>query len=445
MIPVLTKALQDTQNHVTKLEQELQAAKTFETENAILRKRITELQGGLTVKKEENVDSTIALFDTGVGRAKESSELTKIKVELKEEQEKTQHLQTELQELQEENRRLRTEQQKSQQKQGELTGTNDELRANIGALQEKYNNAKMKRKETRREMQELQGKIKSLERLFADAQAQESQPTTMLAKIQTRLQYLPLIPSTTRRLVNGPRLNSNVDILSYLKLAAPKIQWSEKHFFFFPRSISMHCGSNQHYLTCSPVTETIPGTEFVVRSPYECLDGQAREFFTTRAGFATYAGIYKCLRMDEFTPNGMALPTGLPAKSVAYEASLENAKKPKPGFPSQHDLQKMYESGKLKVEFTIFQCIGYNQSLADSLIQYDKNQERGWKRSWEDAVGPQAGPVDSPNNAVKIKKIASPEPPSTKRRKTGGESVEKVAASDPDSDAEDTTSESDED
>ncbi|KAF5371058.1 hypothetical protein D9757_010311 [Collybiopsis confluens] len=374
MAIILARALEDSQNRVVKLGQELRAAKAFEAENSVLHLQITQLKESAIVKKEERFDSSLEFKDTAT--------VAELKMNLAREQEKSQQLQNNM---------------------SKYVKRSEEVEAKLIALQVKYQKIKTSRKRTHGELQELQTKITSLEETFISMQSQDGQPNGILAKIQTHLQFLPCIPRAARRLIYGPKLSRDLNMLTYLKLAVPETQWSKQLFFFSPRSISVQCGSNQHYLTCSPVTETIPGTTFTIQYPYENLDGQIVQYFTTRAGTAAYAGVYKCVRTRDLAPEGLALPPGLPVGPVAYEASewLSNTKEPKAGFPSIEDLKKMYKSGELKVEFTIFQCVGYNQSLADSLIRYETNRGYQPKRPREeDAVGEGIAQTRSDSSAL---------------------------------------------
>ncbi|KAF5371066.1 hypothetical protein D9757_010288 [Collybiopsis confluens] len=306
----------------------------------------------------------------------------------------------------------------------------------VNKLEQEHKTTKLTLERERAENAVLKSRITQLEsNLVVKKEEEDQRPLIILSKVEAHVEFLPGIPHITKRLVHGPRISPDLDMLSYLELVSPKEHWSDESFFFFPGSISIRRGGNQHYITCSPMTATIPGTQSRIQSPYDKIDGEAREYFTEVSGFAAYAGTYKCLRMTDFAPSGLALPSGLPIEPIIREASLSNEDDPKPGFPSHEQLRKLYESGELKVELTVFQCTGYNHKLASSLNHHEKtrksqqanDQKNERKRSREDSVEVDGGDEESAERASSTSNLEESRKPSKKRSR---KAVKKAAESD---------------
>ncbi|KAF9074657.1 hypothetical protein BDP27DRAFT_1444075 [Rhodocollybia butyracea] len=156
---------------------------------------------------------------------------------------------------------------------------NEALQSEIAILRLQYKDLNAKKQETRLELDDLRMKLTSLERYLTETRVKENLPTTALARIQTLLQFLPRIQDSSRNLSPGLKKTPGFNIQEYLRRAAPYRLWSEKSYFILQESTITQCGSDQHYLTCSPMAMTIPGTNFFVESTYDKLHGQSRELF----------------------------------------------------------------------------------------------------------------------------------------------------------------------
>ncbi|KAJ3846888.1 hypothetical protein EV368DRAFT_88389 [Lentinula lateritia] len=398
MVPVLTKALHDSQSRVGVLEEQLKLAKDLERENARLVNEISRLQElgarqpQLVLKNEPTERTTL----------RDQSET--------------------INSLNDRCGQLEAELEKSTQER-------DLNLSEIATLQEKF---RAKKKKTRAKIVCLEATVSEAAKKMEEKNTLEQLPQAVLAKIHAYLQFLPRVSGSRYLvLVEGPKRSRGLDNLTYLKFAAPDVtKWFGNSYFYLPRQYTAQCGTDQHYLTCSPMNETIPGTNFQVQSTYQEAYGQTREMFTTVGGHVAYAGTYKCLDTKAFAPQGMVLPAGLPPAAIAHNASQSPHAMSKRGFPSHKELCILYEKGELHVEFTIFQCVNYNNELAAALKQHQQggggSEKRGEShRNGRESYERRHGDIGSKD----VGSFRSDQPSDSKRRKitTNSGSTERTA------------------
>ncbi|KAJ4478610.1 hypothetical protein C8J55DRAFT_560966 [Lentinula edodes] len=382
MVPILTKALHNAQSRVDVLEEQLELAKNLEKENERLVNEINRLQE-LVARQPQLAVKNELTDDT---RLRDQSET--------------------INSLKDRCGQLEAELKKSNQER-------DLTLSEIATLQEKY---KGKKKETRTKIVSLEATVSEVSKKMEKMVTQEQLPQAALARIHAHLQFLPRV---SRHVVEGPKRARGLDILAYLKLAAPNVtNWFGNSYFYLPRRYTAQCDTDQHYLTCGPMNETIPGTNLQVQSTYQEAYGQTREMFTTVAGHVAYAGTYKCLDTKEFAPRGMVLPAGLPPGPIAHNASQSPHAMSKRGFPSHRELCILYEKGELHVEFTIFECVNYNNELAAALKQYQQggggSEKRvEWHKNSRESEKRQRGDLGSKD----VGSFHSDQPSNSKRRK----------------------------
>ncbi|KAJ3887982.1 hypothetical protein GG344DRAFT_80204 [Lentinula edodes] len=385
MVPILTKALHNAQSRVDVLEKQLELAKNLEKENERLVNEINRLQELVARQPQLAVKNEL----TDGTRLRDQSET--------------------INSLKDRCRQLEAELKKSNQER-------DLTLSEIATLQEKY---KAKKKETRAKIVSLEATVSEASKKMEKKNTQEQLPQATLARIHAHLQFLPRVSPGLRYLVEGPKRSLGLDILAYLKLAAPNVtNWFGNSYFYLPRRYTAQCDTDQHYLTCGPMNETIPGTNLQVQSTYQEVYGQTREMFTTVAGHVAYAGTYKCLDTKEFAPRGMVLPAGLPPGPIAHNASQSPHAMSKRGFPSHRELCILYEKGELHVEFTIFQCVNYNNELATALKQYQQggggSEKRiDWHKNSRESEKRQRGDLGSKD----VGSFHFDQPSNSKRRK----------------------------
>lgn len=171
---------------------------------------------------------------------------------------------------------------------------------------------------------------------------------------------------------------------------------SDRSVFKLPRGL-VEKQASQHYFVYGPVSEAIPGTSFRVGSSIQNCSNEIRELFLEIGDDhdLSYEGLYKCLSKSHIAPKGIKIPGNIVCASsigvclfsklppiqssrrVAEAASRRaHSAGSQVGLPSVEELQTLYRDGVLKVECVIFQCVGFNHNLYETLTQYNSGKKR---------------------------------------------------------------------
>ncbi|KAJ4000569.1 hypothetical protein F5050DRAFT_446000 [Lentinula boryana] len=207
-------------------------------------------------------------------------------------------------------------------------------------------------------------------------------------KIKTLAFHLPLFkarPNFTNLLPIAKDID--IDILEFLKTKAPCYHWNDQSVFYVPAGL-VSVRSNQHYLRYSPVSAVLSGSDF---------QG------------VIYLGLYKRFVPDcvASTTAGMILPDLMSDQlsSLGEEIyRMAHSAGSIAGLPTTEKLQALFLDGTLKVQCSIYQCIGFNQDLYRTLTQENKPEAKRKKLAMDEEEHVERDPPKKPRGVPSIKK-----------------------------------------
>ncbi|KAF9074655.1 hypothetical protein BDP27DRAFT_1316607 [Rhodocollybia butyracea] len=399
VIKVLTQALKDSQTNAMHFKQELDASLKV-IEDICQRNSKLEEQKPLRPEQLYIEDGEKDIAKLEVDRLGGVNE--KLERELKILNERTIKLEEELDtgnvnKLEQE---LEAKTENFKQLQEELrakTENSTDVENTLLTLYEKYIRCKAKKSELHQALKDAQAKWDSIE------EKKQEQSIQSHIQIKNRLLQLPNFSSRPHISKLRPFTpDTDLDLLTFLKEAVSNFLTDCSIFHI--KGLVAPSSSHQHYFHYVPTSGTISNTGFLVESTKKTY-GEIRELFTMGPkGGLIYAGLYKCVSIDDILPGInpiMPLPSGY-QRVVPYVA--EDARQMMQFGSAQLEdeplssgkLKVLVQRGNLKVECVIYQCVGFNHHLYETLSLHPMRGKKQKRKHLVD-VDEAGSPSQSPN------------------------------------------------
>ncbi|KAJ3743498.1 hypothetical protein DFH05DRAFT_1496281 [Lentinula detonsa] len=417
MLEVLSRALKESQNSTTRLQTELNIAleksKELEKENARLRADVVQLSDTKNLKLE-HVDTQVPVMSDEVCRLTESNNelketITALNVKAEEAQGELKAAQEHLAQFSTKYAQLR---QKKKDLNEELHAATDrvaELELAITDLHDKYVKSKQLRKEIQLELKNAKEQ-QNAKKQHESWQLMKEDSLKIHNKIKTLAFQLPLFrarPNFTNLLPIAKDID--IDILEFLKIKAPSYHWNDQSVFYVPTGLVLSARSSQHYLKYSPVSAVLSDSDFQVEPAYKSRDPEIRELITHGHKGVIYLGLYKRFVPDcvASTTAGMILPDLMSDQLSSLSEEIyrtAHSAGSLAGLPTTEKLQALFLDGTLKVQCSIYQCIGFNQDLYRTLTQENKPEAKRKKPGMDEEEHVERGSPKKPRGVPSIKK-----------------------------------------
>ncbi|KAJ6448434.1 hypothetical protein C8R45DRAFT_160537 [Mycena sanguinolenta] len=152
------------------------------------------------------------------------------------------------------------------------------------------------------------------------------------------------------------------------------------HVLYLPKRV--YHFSDFNYLAFGPTACYDRATDMGIEgSDLAGFHGGTRELFVKMKAFIRYVGTYKCHDLGSLHP-----PTDSPPHTSPIEIMDAALGVPPPDF-HQTIIERRYPDGKIKVEATGLQCVGFNTELYEVLRRRFTDHGTNPKRKAEDIGG----------------------------------------------------------
>ncbi|KAJ6448249.1 hypothetical protein C8R45DRAFT_1134334, partial [Mycena sanguinolenta] len=149
------------------------------------------------------------------------------------------------------------------------------------------------------------------------------------------------------------------------------------HVLYLPRRLFAF--SDFNYLAYGPTACYEPSTDsWSEGSDLVAFHGGTRELFVEREAFIVYVGTFLCHDLRKLHPAGTNLPANILPKTIMHAALGD--------LPSNHQriIKQRYPDGRIKVEVTGLQCVGFNTELYDIIRKRFADDQKKKRKANED-------------------------------------------------------------
>ncbi|KAJ6450609.1 hypothetical protein C8R45DRAFT_883515 [Mycena sanguinolenta] len=398
----LSKYLEDSNARVTELENELantgqenhdmnSRILTLESQNAELRTHVSSLRDRLKVTHERLETTLKVKQEDQEDFALKEAKYTHLQAHLKDTAElaaKALRQQTQMEKALE----------KSRQECSGLQATNEALLTEVNSyahLKLKYDKLKKGTKELRNDKEELQQVVDNLSRQCNETKEARGHLEEKCALLETRIakldeeieaeteverkywHYMSDLPMPERPPPPWSTLEAvchkNTNLHAYLS-RDPTAGLFLNHVLYLPQRVLRLPGHD--FLAYGPTGRyNRAANAWIEGSDLVDFHGGTRELFIERENTITYVGTYKCHDLRTLQPVATNSPTVISPKEIMNVAL---------GLllPENHRevIEERYPDGKIKMDVTGLQCIGFNTELYDAMRKRYANGRKDQKR-----------------------------------------------------------------
>ncbi|KAJ3837736.1 hypothetical protein EV361DRAFT_920963 [Lentinula raphanica] len=389
MLEVLSRALKDAQDHTSKLESELEAALK---ESDDLRKRNVRLTADLAemldTKSVKIENATASEFPA----ASEKETITTLNIKVEEAQEGLRAAESQVIELTAKCTQLKQQRREMRDEMKSKSKRVAELEEAITDLHEKYRKCKEDKEHVQSELKDVREQSMSLEIARTAHDHMKKESAKIHNDLKSRVMNLPMFSSRPKFEELVPITNdTNVDILKLLRNKAPSYHWVEQSVFYVPKGLVL-LGPKQHGLRFTPVSSILPESEFRAANKRET---EIKELITQSHQGLIYLGLYKRYIPKCVPPTGMMLPNLMPDQlnRLVEEANDKGRMTPSTKSSSEPPATpSSFRNGTNKVIGEIYQCVGFNQDLYNTLTQHSKPNKKRSRPGTDSEARPEQGP-----------------------------------------------------